>query len=481
MANDFGIKSLGVYVPRQRMERAAIAAAHRWMAPSLKGLAKGRRAYLNWDEDAVTMAVEAGRAALGQTRDGVDALQLVSTNLPFADLQNASLAAAALRLPANLRTLDIGHSHRAATSALLDALRAADGETLLVASDAPPAKPASTAEMTNGAGAAALRLGRGETLARFLGGGSRTAPFVDHFRAEGQDYDYGWEERWIRDEGYLKIVPPVVREALSAAGVGVGDIQRLVLATPMRGVPEAVAKAIGFKGEIQDQLAEACGYAGAAHPLLMLAAALESAGAGEKILLIGFGQGCDALVIEKTAPPAKASAVAAALAEEVVSSDYLRMVAFRGGIELEWGMRAERDTKTMLSEAYRSHEQMTGFVAGRCRVCDTIQFPQLPYCVNTACNAKADFIATPLAEEPGKVLTLTADWLSYYMSPPLYVGFVQFDNGARVMMEVVDVGPEGLEVGQPVKMSYRIKELDPLRGYRRYFWKAVPIREKADA
>ena len=50
------------YVPRLRLERSEVAAQHRWMAPGLKSLARGQRAMANWDEDAVTMAVEASRA-----------------------------------------------------------------------------------------------------------------------------------------------------------------------------------------------------------------------------------------------------------------------------------------------------------------------------------------------------------------------------------------------------------------------------------
>ena len=41
-------------------------------------------------------------------------------------------------------------------------------------------------------------------------------------------------------------------------------------------------------------------------------------------------------------------------------------------------------------------------------------------------------------------------------------------------MEIVDVGAEGLEVGTPLKLSYRIKERDRARDYNRYFWKASP-------
>src|SRR3546814_2475400 len=45
-----------------------------------------------------------------------------------------------------------------------------------------------------GAGAAAFALGAERVIARLLGSGSVTAPFVDHFRASQSRYDYFWEE-----------------------------------------------------------------------------------------------------------------------------------------------------------------------------------------------------------------------------------------------------------------------------------------------
>jgi uncharacterized OB-fold protein len=52
---------------------------------------------------------------------------------------------------------------------------------------------------------------------------------------------------------------------------------------------------------------------------------------------------------------------------------------------------------------------------------------------------------------------------------------VQFDNGARVLMEMVDVDPAKFDVGSPLRMVFRIKEKDGRRHFNRYFWKAVPI------
>jgi hypothetical protein len=43
-----------------------------------------------------------------------------------------------------------------------------------------------------------------------------------------------------------------------------------------------------------------------------------------------------------------------------------------------------------------------------------------------------------------------------------------------VQMEMVDVPGEGLELGAPLEMVFRIKEQDRVRGYNRYFWKAAP-------
>jgi uncharacterized OB-fold protein len=120
-------------------------------------------------------------------------------------------------------------------------------------------------------------------------------------------------------------------------------------------------------------------------------------------------------------------------------------------------------------------EQTAGFYAGRCGRCDTVQFPQLQYCVNTECGAPAaEFETISLIDEPGEVFTFTSDWLYYYPAPPLNVGFMQFENGARVMMEMVDIGNDGLAVGMPMRNVFRVKEIDQQRGYRRYFWKATP-------
>ncbi|MBX3595050.1 3-hydroxy-3-methylglutaryl CoA synthase [Sphingomonas sp.] len=476
--SEFGILKAGAYVPRLRLDRAAIAAMHGWMAPALRSLAKGERAFCSWDEDAVTMAVEAARDCLDGDASGIAALALASTSFPYADLQHGALIGAALGLAPGHAAIDIGHSQRAGTTALAQALKAGE-EALVVASDRPVARPASTQEMLYGAGAAAFRIGTGEIIARLIAASSVAEPFIDHFRSSGARYDYFWEERWIRDEGYLKIAPQAAGAVLDKAGLEIGDIAHLVMALPMRGAVDAVARKIDFSGTVADSLDGRSGYAGCAHALLMLAGVLETARAGERILVIGFGQGADAIVLEVTGASdgrTGRNGLSGALAERVPTDSYGRMLSFYDGIDLDWGMRAEKSAKTILTEQYRASDQIMNFVAGRCGECGAIQFPQLHYCVSPGCQAPAaQFAQVSLADAPFEVMTFTADWLSYHPAPPLHVGFVQFENGARLMMEMVDIGPDGIDVGTPLRAVFRIQARDRERGYNRYFWKATPV------
>ncbi len=271
-----GIVAYGGYVPRLRLQRKAAASANAWFNPGLMGAAKGERAMANWDEDAVTMAVEAARDCLpGQdpmaARRHVDAVYFASTTMPFADRQNAGIVAAALSLPETIASSDVGGSQRAGTSALLAALNAVQAGSattaLVVAGEKRKAKAASTQELQFGDGAAALTIGSGDVIARLVGAHSITTDFVDHFRGEGEDYDYNWEERWIRDEGYSKIVPAAVKGALAKAGVDGAAVSAFVMPCTFAKLDQSVAKLCGIAAEkVRDNLAANVGDTGSAMP-----------------------------------------------------------------------------------------------------------------------------------------------------------------------------------------------------------------------
>jgi uncharacterized OB-fold protein len=216
------------------------------------------------------------------------------------------------------------------------------------------------------------------------------------------------------------------------------------------------------------------GDTGAAHGMLLLIGALERAKAGDLLLVVSFAQGCEIVAFEMlhSGSTRGGRGLAHSLARRIAETTYLKMLSFCGELQLDWGMRAETDNKSALTQLYRSADQILGFIGGRCKSCGAVQFPRLPSCVN--CAEVGSQLPYPLADEPAKVATYTADWLQYCPAPPMYMGLVQFDVGARVLMEMVDIGPAGVDVGTPLEMTFRIKERDHLRHYDRYFWK-TPI------
>ena len=89
-----GIVSYGSYVPYRRLKRAAIAA----VLGTPPG--KGERAIASFDEDSVSMAVEATRDALKAAGSAdVQALFFATSTPPYAEKLSAAVVGAAAQLP----------------------------------------------------------------------------------------------------------------------------------------------------------------------------------------------------------------------------------------------------------------------------------------------------------------------------------------------------------------------------------------------
>jgi len=477
-----GITAYGGYVPRLRLQRAAIVEANGWFNSGLKAYGRGERSMCNWDEDALTMAVEAARDCLaGERPEDLKAVFLASTTLPFQDRQNASVLTTALSLGQNLMTLDVTSSQRAGTSGLITALQAVKGlggRGLYVAAEHRRTKAGSIFEMTSGDGAAALLLGTDGVIAEFVGAEQAAVDFVDHYRGQNEAFDYGWEERWIRDEGYLKIVPPVVEALLAKTGIAPEAVDRFLMPGTIRNLGQQIARRLGIRNEaVADTLQGIMGDAGSAHALVLLVAAIEAAAPGETILMVGWGQGADA-VLFRTTEAARSLAprlgIKGHLARRKEETNYAKFLSFNEIVEMDRGLRSEVDKQTALSSLYRNKEMLIGFVGGKCRVCGTVQFPKSNVCVNPNCGEFHSQDDHPFADTPAKVQSWTADNLTYSLDPPQHFGMVVFDEGGRLMADLTDVDPGAVEVGMKLRMMFRIKEHDSARGFTKYFWKAAP-------
>ena len=100
-----GILSAAAYVPYRRLDRSEIRATFG------KGGGRGQRTVASYDEDATTLAVEAARLALRSAPAGAagpDALWFATTSPPYLDKTNATAIHAALRLPGDVASVDLG-------------------------------------------------------------------------------------------------------------------------------------------------------------------------------------------------------------------------------------------------------------------------------------------------------------------------------------------------------------------------------------
>ncbi len=479
---EYGILAYGAYLPRRRLARRAIAEANAWFDASLRGLSKGERTMCNWDEDPVTMAVDAARDALPQfDRDDITSVVFASTTFPFLDRLNAGVVATALNLREEISAADLGSCQRAGTTALALALALAQGKgsTLVVGAEQRRTKAASPLELTSGDGAAAILVGAGKPIARLLATSSSTQDFVDHFRTIESVYDYRWEDRWVREEGFLKLIGPVILKCLGMAGLTGADISHFCLPATLPKGADTIARQAGIApAAVRDNLQAVCGDTGAAHALVMLADALASAKPGERILVASFGQGADALLFEVTdaiegyAPPLSVQGHLAQRREEL---NYSKFLAFRDGIDLERGVRSEVDKQTPLSMMWRNRAAITSFVGGKCRRCGTPQYPASRICVAPGCNAIDAQEPYSFAEKTGLINSYTADLLAYSPEPPSCYGMVEFKEGGRWMMDFTDIAASDLAVGIEMRMLFRIRDFDNQRGFRRYHWKATAV------
>jgi hydroxymethylglutaryl-CoA synthase len=365
----------------------------------------------------------------------------------------------------------------------LDAVAGGAGDTLCIASERNLHKPGSEGEFHSGHAAGSVVVAEGDGCARLIGSHSVSVDFVDHFRQAGAGFDYGWESRWVREEGYGGIVVSAIAEALRKLGIDGGRIDHFVLGSPMPKIADFVAQAAGIRREaVADTLAGVLGDAGAAQPLVLLSHILERATPGQLIMLVGFGGGCDVILLEATAAigdVAPARGVGGYLAEAAAVDNYVKYLAQTGLLELDKGMRAELDQKPILTAQYRERKAVLGLVGGKCSRTGAVQFPKSPISVSRDARTLHSQEDYPLADLPARVATFTEDHLMFSPSPPVYYGNIEFAGGGCMLAEIVDVGDEGLEVGTPLRMVFRIKAIDERRGFSQYFWKAVPERPRA--
>ncbi len=463
-----GIIGFGGYVPYRRLDRSAITAVMG------RGGGRGTRSVASYDEDTTTMGVEAARLALRPVDAEPRALWFATADPAYLEKTNATAIHAALRLDASVGALDFGGAVRSGIGALRTALDA-KGPTLVVAADIRGGLPAGADEAAGGDGAAAFLVGTtddGPVVAELLGSASATEEFVDRWRQPGSPSTGQWEERF-GETRYSPLAAWAWKEALGVAGIQAGDVDTTVVTGVHGRAVKRVAGQLGVR-RVADDLGAAVGNTGTAHPGLLLANELEQAEPGQTIAVVMLADGVEVLVLRATEalashPPALTVADQITAGAEV---SYATFLQWREMIQVQPPNRPE-PTRPSSSAAARARDWKYGFVGSRGAESGMLHLP--PARVSIRPEDKLDAMdPAPMADVGATVATFTIDRLVYSVSPPVVFAVVDFDGGGRLPVEMTDVDPDAVRIGQRVEMTFR--RLYEAAGIYNYFWKARPAR-----
>jgi hydroxymethylglutaryl-CoA synthase len=463
-----GITGIGVHVPRYRLSAETLAAA--WGTSG-----SGTRAVANHDEDSLTMAVEAALAALGPIgAETLDLAAFASTTAPYAEKSSAAVLAAVLDCGPGAAVVDLGGSLRAGTTGLrlaLDAIRAGSArEALVAAADMRLAPPGSDVEGIWGDGAAAVRVGQGAgVLARLVGAASHTHEFSDVWRLAGARFPEQGDPTFVRAYGYERQMAEAVGRLLGTVGLKPSDVRRAAVYLPDARLAGPILRSMGLGEEALPTIpvAARAGNAGVASPLLGLAACLEEAEPGDRILVVGYGSGADALLFEATHQVRaidRARGVAAQLAAGRPLRHYGRYLQFRRLVESD-PIRAF----TGLPVMEREERQDLRLYGQRCAACAAIQYPRRRVCWQCS--------GTELPEHRlsrrGRVFTFTKDHLVPSPDPPTVMVAADLDGGGRFYTQLTDADSGAVTFDLPVDLTFR--RFHEGGGLANYFWKFRPL------
>ncbi len=462
-----GILSWGTHLPYRRLDRTTIAAV------AGTGGGKGQRTVASFDEDATSMGVEAARGAVARfapsSRRSLGSIWFSTVAVPYLDKTNATTVHAALRLGTDVGAYDALGSVKSSVGALRAGL-SSDAPCLVVASDLRGGLPGSTDEASGGDGAAALVVGSdadGALLAELIGHGVATEEFLDRWRAPGDNRSKLWEERF-GETRYAALAPSAWVTALAAAGLEPGSVDHLVVAGTHDRANTSVGRSLGTRtGASVDSLASSVGNTGAASPALLLVSALEQATPDQVIALVVLADGVEVFMFRTTAALADFVPTATVAAQVATGGaiTYGKFLAWRGHLSVEPPRRPEPPRPSATATG-RSRDWKFGFV-GSVDESGEVHMPPSPL----------DHERRPMAAAVGTVVTYTIDKLSYSLNPPVVFAVVDFDGGGRLPIELTDVEPADVQIGDRVEMTFR--KLYTSDGVHNYFWKARPLRGAA--
>jgi len=306
-----GILGYGIDIPRYRIKAGEIARV--WGEEEnriVNGLGLTEKSVPGLDEDAATLAVQAARRALKHAKISgqlVNSIYVGSESHPYAVKPTATIVAESIGATPDLYIADHEFACKAGTASMINSyalIKAGEIEYGMgIGTDTSQGRPGDALEYSAGAGAAAFLMSNKDFIAEIKGIYSYATDTPDFWRREHAIYpSHGG--RFTGEPGYFKHVAGGALGIMKKMGTEPKDYTYAVFHQPNGKFPKQMAKQLGFTPEqIKPGLVTPfIGNTYSAASMIGLAATLDIAKPGDKILVASFGSGAgsDAFHIEVT-------------------------------------------------------------------------------------------------------------------------------------------------------------------------------------
>jgi len=306
-----GIVGYAAYIPKYRLKLSEIA--DMWQKDSqeiMSALKITEKAVAAFDEDVVTMGIEAGRKAIemaGIRPLDIESVYIGSESHPYAVNPSATIIGEYLGFGNNYFAADLEFACKAATAgmqATIGLLQKTINHGMVIGSDAAQGRPHDALEYTAASAAVAYILGnKKDIIAEILAMSSYTSDTPDFWRRDGSKYPSHFG-RFTGEPAYFIHVLSEGKKLLTQSGLTPKDFAYCVFHMPNGKFPRIAAKKLGFT---EEQLApsltvEKIGNPYSASALLGLAAVLDIAKPKQKIFFVSYGSGAgsDGFIFETT-------------------------------------------------------------------------------------------------------------------------------------------------------------------------------------
>lgn len=292
MASIYGY---GAYVPKFRIRLDEIARVWGEDLQIGKGLVIDEKTVASLDEDAITIAVEAGRQALSMAPNArpICAVHVGTESKPYAVKPSSTVVAAALGLEGNITAADYEFACKAGTEAIQTCI-GKNGFGLAIGVDTAQAKPGDALEYSAASGGAAFIIGpdSDDAVAKIEASHSFVTDTPDFWRKQHAVYPEH-ANRFTGEPAYFRHVVSAAKGLMEKTGLKQEDFDHVVFHMPNGKFPLMASKILGFPKEKLEKgfVVQKVGNTYAGCSLLGLAATLDEAGPGKRVLVVSFGSG----------------------------------------------------------------------------------------------------------------------------------------------------------------------------------------------